>query len=127
MKRHNVPDKAFILVFSHLIVVFSIEHISVQSMLRMSTHMMVCVCHLKTKYPFEVTSQCFESKVAFCRRYKGFYILCELFWDLCLEFRENEACFQKMCVSNREKLYYFSCSFSSYSSSSRSEEHTSEL
>src|SRR4029434_4137732 len=24
-------------------------------MLRMSTHIMVCVCHLKTKYPFEVT------------------------------------------------------------------------
>src|SRR4029434_11337248 len=55
MKRHNAPDKAFILVFSHFIVVFSIEHISVQWMLRMSTHIMVCVCHLKTKYPFEVT------------------------------------------------------------------------
>src|SRR4029434_3768518 len=56
MKRHNAPDKAFILVFSHFIVVFSIEHISVQSMLRMSTHIMGCVCHLKTKYPFEVTT-----------------------------------------------------------------------
>ena len=69
--------------------------------LEMFTHMMVCVCQNTILRRHNTV---LKAKLHFAGDIKGFAFCVSGFgfWDLCLEFWENEACF--MCVSNREKL-----------------------
>ena len=91
-------------VFSIYNIVFYIKHIRVQ----------LVVINV---YSYDGLCLSFDNKIAFWEEITLFWmqsfilqekwvvlpIVC-VFFDLCVEFWEYEACFQKMCLNNWEKL-----------------------
>ncbi len=86
------------------IIVFYIEHISVQLVLiNVYTYDGLCVS-FESKIPIlRRNNIVLTVKFHFAGELRGFVPLC-VFLDLCVEFWEYEAHFQKMCVNNWEKL-----------------------
>ena len=88
------------------IIVFYTEHISVQLVL-INVYWFDGLClSFENKIPFWEEITLFWMWSFILQANWGFLPIVWVIFDLCVELWEYEACFQKMCVNNREKLLW---------------------